>query len=117
MLHWYSFTEIDPHQDTWSRFTGGSGAPGWCFEVVGLNIKKIEAVGGVLHYDFETGKDEGKMVWPTNYTKLACATMFTVFFGGDVFAPERLYKGETCQKYLQRHYFACYHYLAKYFDI
>ncbi|MFX0048795.1 MAG: cellulase family glycosylhydrolase, partial [Candidatus Hermodarchaeota archaeon] len=28
---------IDPHQDVWSRITGGDGAPGWTFEKVGLD--------------------------------------------------------------------------------
>lgn len=53
------------------------------------------------------------MVWPSNYTKLACATMFTMFFAGDTFAPESTFKGESCQGYLQRCYFSCYAYLAK----
>jgi hypothetical protein len=36
---------IDPHQDVWSRFSGGSGAPGWTFEVAGLDIRKFKATG------------------------------------------------------------------------
>lgn len=29
----------------WSRFSGGSGAPGWTFEVAGLNIKSFKETG------------------------------------------------------------------------
>lgn len=104
---------IDPHQDTWSRFSGGSGAPGWTFEVAGMDITKLEQAGAVHFYDFFTGKDDGKMVWPSNYTKLASATMFTLFFGGDIFAPKRLYKGESVQQFLQKCYYNCYSNLAK----
>jgi hypothetical protein len=108
---------IDPHQDTWSRFTGGSGAPGWTFEVAGIDVTKLEQVGAVHFYDFQAGTDDGKMVWPSNYTKLACATMFTLFFAGDVFAPDKTYKGESCQGFLQRCYYSCYAYLAKYYVV
>jgi hypothetical protein len=44
------------------------------------------------------------MIWPTNYDKLAAATMFTLFFGGDDFAPHVLIEGEPAQAYLQRHF-------------
>jgi hypothetical protein len=79
-----------------------------------LDIANLEKAGAVLFHDFEDDDSNNKMLWPSNYTKLACATMFTVFFGGDEFAPERKYRGESCQQYLQRHYFACYRYLASY---
>lgn len=80
--------------------------------MAGLDLTKFEQVGAVHFYDHDS-KDDGKMVWPSNYTKLASATMFTLFFGGDIFAPKRTYKGEKCQDFLQRHYFACYANLAR----
>jgi hypothetical protein len=102
---------IDPHQDTWSRFSGGSGAPGWTFEVAGLDITTFKETGAAEFYDFKD--DRGKMVWPSNYTKLACATMFTLFWGGHTFAPQAKYQNEPVQSFLQRHYIDCYSYLAK----
>jgi hypothetical protein len=44
------------------------------------------------------------MIWPTNYGKLAAATMFTLFLGGNDFAPRTTVDGEPVQDYLQRHY-------------
>ena len=104
---------IDPHQDTWSRFTGGSGAPGWTLEVVGFNMKNFETTGAVHFHDFESIEMSTKMIWPTNYTKLASATMFTVFFGGNDFAPSARYKGEKLQDFLQSRYILCYQHLMK----
>lgn len=43
-------------------------------------------------------------IWPTNASRLASATMFTLFFGGNDFAPHLLVEGEPVQEYLQRHY-------------
>jgi len=37
------YTLIDPHQDVWSRMTGGDGAPGWTFEKIGLDFTKFDA--------------------------------------------------------------------------
>jgi len=44
------------------------------------------------------------MIWPTNYQKLAAATMFTLFFGGKDFAPNFQIAGIQIQDYLQDHY-------------
>jgi hypothetical protein len=44
------------------------------------------------------------MIWPTNAFKLASATMFTLFFGGNDFAPLTKVDGEPVQEFLQRHY-------------
>eukprot|EP00835_Amoeboradix_gromovi_P003882 NODE_275_length_12088_cov_0.250813.p1 type:complete len:791 gc:universal NODE_275_length_12088_cov_0.250813:8865-6493(-) len=81
---------IDPHQDTWSRFTGGSGAPYWTLQVVGFNPDNFYACGAALtHEDWLSNYHTPlpKMIWPSNYNKLACATMFTLFFAGNTFAP------------------------------
>lgn len=80
---------IDPHQDVWSRFTGGSGAPGWTLELCGFDITQFSETGAALqHNTYPDPENFPRMIWPTNYYKLACATMFTCFFGGSVFAPK-----------------------------
>ncbi|KAI7863141.1 glycoside hydrolase superfamily [Spinellus fusiger] len=104
---------IDPHQDTWSRFSGGSGAPGWTFEVAGMNIRTFKETGAAyVHNTNAVPGDPLPMVWPTNYTKLASCTMFTLFFAGDTFAPERLYKGKSIQQLLTSSFINAYQHLA-----
>lgn len=94
---------IDPHQDTWSRFSGGDGAPGWTLEAVGFDLTKVHAAGAaVLHQ--EHGDPFPRMIWPTNASKLACGTMFTLFFAGNDFAPQLKVDGVPIQEYLQSHY-------------
>ena len=50
------------------------------------------------------------MIWPTNYFKLASATMFTLFWAGERFAPNFMVDDDSngskinIQTYLQRHY-------------
>ena len=45
-----------------------------------------------------------QMVWGTNYQRLAAATMFTLFFAGDRYAPNSFIDGVPVQEYLQSHY-------------
>ncbi|MDO8847126.1 MAG: cellulase family glycosylhydrolase [Coriobacteriia bacterium] len=103
---------IDPHQDVWSRFTGGDGAPGWTLEAAGLDMAAFAETGGALTHQ-EHGDPFPRMIWPTNYGKLANLTMWTLFFGGDVFAPDMRIAGVPAQEYLQGHYIAAVAHLAE----
>lgn len=94
---------IDPHQDVWSRFSGGDGAPGWTLEVAGFNLRNFAETGAAIVHAIH-GDPFPRMIWPTNAVKLATATMFTLFFGGNDFAPKCKVAGEPIQEYLQRHY-------------
>lgn len=94
---------IDPHQDVWSRMSGGDGAPGWTFEIIGMDITKFSETGAAIVHCIH-GDPFPRMIWPTNYSKLAAATMFTLFFGGNDFAPQTKVDGEPVQDFLQRHY-------------
>ncbi len=94
---------IDPHQDVWSRFSGGDGAPGWTLDAVGMDVKRFKETGAAVVHATYAGPLP-KMIWGTNYGKFATATMFTLFFGGNDFAPETTVEGEPVQEYLQRHY-------------
>ena len=49
---------IDPHQDTWSRMSGGSGAPAWTFEVAGLDVGALEEAGAA--FTMSMAKDPAK---------------------------------------------------------
>lgn len=94
---------IDPHQDVWSRFCGGDGAPGWTLEAAGFELANLHATGAAFLHAVH-GDPPPHLIWPTNSTKLAAATMFTLFFAGDLFAPRTRIDGESAQDFLQRHY-------------
>ncbi len=94
---------IDPHQDVWSRWTGGDGAPGWTLEAVGMDLTKLAATGAAISHQ-TYGDPFPRMIWPTNYSKLGAGTMFTLFFGGNDFAPATKIDGVPIQEYLQSHY-------------
>uniref|UniRef100_K3WLL7 Glycoside hydrolase family 5 domain-containing protein n=1 Tax=Globisporangium ultimum (strain ATCC 200006 / CBS 805.95 / DAOM BR144) TaxID=431595 RepID=K3WLL7_GLOUD len=106
---------IDPHQDVWSRWTGGDGAPMWTLECVGFEPRNFETTKAALCLE-TTGKPASefpKMIWPTNYFKLATATMFTLFWGGAKFAPKCHVNGIQVQEFLQSHYINALTELAK----
>jgi hypothetical protein len=94
---------IDPHQDVWSRMSGGDGAPGWTFEAAGMDVRRFSETGAAIVHAIH-GDPLPRMIWPTNSSKLASATMFTLFFGGNVFAPKIKIDGEPVQEFLQGHY-------------
>jgi hypothetical protein len=99
---------IDPHQDVWSRMTGGDGAPGWLFEKIGLDFTKFDESEAAFvmqyRYDPNNQKTYPPMYWDNNNVRFANATMWTLFFGGVDFAPNCKINGINIQEYLQDHY-------------
>eukprot|EP00924_Labyrinthula_sp_SR-Ha-C_P006991 augustus_masked-scaffold_8-processed-gene-6.61-mRNA-1 protein AED:0.01 eAED:0.01 QI:0/-1/0/1/-1/1/1/0/761 len=91
---------IDPHQDVWSRFTGGDGAPSWTLEKVGFDLQTMEKAGCCLTHQNQ-GEKYSRMHWTTNYFRLVNGTMWTLFFAGNDFAPMIKIEGQTAQDYLQ----------------
>ncbi|KAK2745220.1 hypothetical protein FQN55_006346 [Onygenales sp. PD_40] len=106
------YVYMDPHQDVWSRFSGGSGAPMWTLYAVGFDPRNFNVTQAALvHNTFLPDPSAfPKMVWSTNYTRLVCQTIFTLFWAGKDFAPKAIIDGKNIQDYLQDHYLnACKH--------
>jgi hypothetical protein len=98
---------IDPHQDVWGRAAGGDGAPAWTLEAVGIDTSRLEDAGAALiQSDIAPPERRQQMAWPAGYNRYAAATMFTLFFAGNVYAGSaRLNSaGETVQDWLQQRY-------------
>lgn len=102
---------MDPHQDVWSRFTGGSGAPLWTIYACGLDPRSFAATeAAIVHNTYPDPAEFPKMIWSTNYWRLAAATIFTLFWAGRDFAPKCVIDGVNIQEYLQGHFVdACAH--------
>ncbi|KAI9894194.1 MAG: hypothetical protein M1814_004048 [Vezdaea aestivalis] len=96
------YVNMDPHQDVWSRFTGGSGAPMWTVYACGLDPLGFAATEAALvHNVYPEPAKYPKMVWSTNYTRYACQVMWTMFFGGKAFTPKAIIDGKNIQDWLQ----------------
>ena len=106
---------MDPHQDAWSRFTGGSGAPMWTVYALGLNPRAFLAnQASFVQNTHSDPADYPKMIWATNYTRFACQVIFTCFFAGRDFAPKAIINGKNIQDFLQDHFVeACKHLAVK----
>ncbi|KAG2235046.1 hypothetical protein INT48_008969 [Thamnidium elegans] len=108
------YVYIDPHQDSWSRHCGGSGHPGWTLPLVGLNpLYFPQTNAAIVHNLYPDPAHFPKMIWNTNYQKLAAATLFTLFFAGKTYAPKCIVNGVHVQDYLQQHYYRCFRKVAQ----
>ena len=109
---------LDPHQDVWSRWTGGDGAPAWTLEKLGMDLEKLDAAGAAVTFQHYRNFREcraywgkggtTKLFWPVNYSRYAPATLFTLFFGGHCYAPDLKIDGVQVQDWLQEHYIAAF---------
>lgn len=105
LLDEYGFyVTMDPHQDIWGRYSGGSGAPLWTYYAAGLDPKGFHATEAALVQNMWDDPDEyPKMYWATNYARLVCGVMFTMFFAGREYMPKAIIDGVNIQDYLQQH--------------
>ncbi|KAH6686813.1 protein tyrosine kinase [Plectosphaerella plurivora] len=111
----YGFYVImDPHQDVWSRFCGGSGAPMWTIYACGLDPKKFAVTEAALvHNVWDPPETFPKMIWASNYWRLAAGTICTLFFAGRDLAPKCIINGINIQDFLQGHFYGAVAHLAR----
>lgn len=83
----------------------------WTLYAAGLNPQSFAATeAAIVHNTYPNPQEFPKMIWSTNYYRLAAATMFTLFFAGRDFAPKAIIDGVNIQDYLQSHFInACKH--------
>ncbi|OQE11815.1 hypothetical protein PENVUL_c002G05077 [Penicillium vulpinum] len=87
---------MDPHQDVWSRLSGGCGAPTWTLHAAGLNPKSFKNTQAALvHNTWDNPAKFPKMLWCRD------------------FAPKAIIDGVNIQDYLQSHFIAACEYLAQ----
>ncbi|MDB5444519.1 MAG: hypothetical protein JWP73_2895 [Phenylobacterium sp.] len=106
---------VDFHQDAWSRMSGGSGAPGWTFEAVGLDFTRFHAANAALvmqrAFDYADPNPHQagypRMSWSSNYRLPANGLMWSLFFGGRWLTPQFEIDGRNVQDFLQGRYLAC----------
>lgn len=83
----------------------------WTLYACGLDPRNFrETEAALVHNTWPEPETFPKMIWATNYTRLACQTIFTFFFGGRDFAPKAIIDGINIQDWLQNHFVnACKH--------
>lgn len=86
----------------------------WTFYAMGLNPQAFKATEAALvQNQWEPPHEFPKMIWPTNYGRLACQVAFTLFTGGLDFAPKAIIDGKNIQEYLQEHLLEALRYFYK----
>jgi hypothetical protein len=85
----------------------------WTIYAMGLNPRTFDVTeAAMVHNTWPDPASFPKMIWSTNYQRLACLTMFTMFFAGRDFAPKCIIDGKNIQDYLQEHFINAVSHLA-----
>ncbi|PWN21399.1 glycoside hydrolase [Microstroma glucosiphilum] len=109
---------MDPHQDIFSRFSGGSGTPFWVLPACGIDHRAFAATSAAyLHSEWPSPEKPDpetipKMLWATNYGRLAPATLSALFFASHDYAPRCRIDGKPLSEWLQDHFLAACRELA-----
>lgn len=86
----------------------------WTIYACGLNPQSFAATeAAIVHNTYPDPENFPKMIWSTNYYRLAAATIFTLFFAGRDFAPKCIIDGMNIQDYLQGHFMRACEHLAR----
>jgi len=86
----------------------------WTVYACGLDPEMFAVTEAALvHNTYPDPATFPKMIWTTNYTRLACQVLWTLFFGGRDFAPKAIIDGKNIQDYLLDHYLGAIEHLAK----
>ncbi len=86
----------------------------WTLYACGLNPQSFAATeAAMVQNTYPEPEKYPKMIWSTNYYRLAAATMFTLFFAGRDFAPKCIINGMNIQDFLQGCFLAAISHLAK----
>lgn len=86
----------------------------WTYYACGLNPENfITTEAALVQNAWPVPAEYPKMIWATNYTRLACQVMFTLFFGGKDFAPKAIIDGKNIQDYLEDHFMNAVKHLAQ----
>lgn len=86
----------------------------WTLYACGLNPQSFAATeAAIVQNTYPDPATFPKMIWSTNYYRLATATCFTLFWAGKDFAPKCIIDGMNIQDYLQGHFIDAVGYLAR----
>jgi hypothetical protein len=98
---------LDLHQDCFSRFTGGDGAPLWLLQDLGIHINNLKDFSHRMPDFILENKlsDYKPMSWSRNYMMPLNGLLWTLFWAGDVLCPDWKIDGYNTKEYIHFHYF------------